>query len=69
MLTIESAPSNVIALRFTEVVGRADIEAMKMILRTKLQNRDRLGLLLDMSQCLALLPRRFWSRRGVSSRV
>jgi hypothetical protein len=50
MLTIESSPHDVIALRFTDVVERADIEALKKTVGMKLQSRERLGLLLDMSQ-------------------
>jgi len=50
MLTVESAPDHVIAVRFTDVLEKADVEAFKKIVDEKLQDNTRLNLLLDMSQ-------------------
>lgn len=50
MLTVESAPDHVIAVRFTDVLEKADVEVFKRIVDEKLQANTRLGLLLDMSQ-------------------
>lgn len=50
MLTIESSPDHVIAVRFTDAIEKPDIETFKSAVGEKLKGGGRVGMLVDMSQ-------------------
>lgn len=51
MLEIEQSPANVLALKLSGTIEKRDIQRVEEAMKEKLAANDRIGVVVDMSQC------------------
>ncbi len=51
MLEIGQSPANVLALKLTGTIEKRDIQGVEEAMKEKLAANDRIGVVVDMSQC------------------